>query len=188
MAEEFVPDVQQLRSQKARLIEFVSARALSCGRPTRAACSPIMATCRWKLIVFSVRKWQSCWVAPFKGGLKQHRAWSGCWRMRPCRKLSPPFMKDLPVNTASSERTKSPLLADYFGYFDLFFIYSHDKKETLSKRQAAPDPQDSVSANRICYSGGWCCSQSIHTVHEPESRIYQPSLREGKTADDRGSS
>lgn len=56
------------------------------------------------------------------------------------------FMKDVPVNTASSGRTKSPLSADYFGYFDLFLIYSDDKKETSSKRQAAPDPQDSVSA------------------------------------------
>lgn len=78
------------------------------------------------------------------------------------------FIKDLPVNAASSGRTKSAL--SYIWNIWINF-WCTNKKETPSRRPAALDLQGSGSAQKICNSGGWCCRQS-DSIWARGSSIY----------------
>ncbi len=171
MAEEPAAEIRLLRSQKAKLIDILSADAdfVLQHADSRSLLSP-----------HGYQQVKACRTPGEKAtDLLDHiiqrgpEAAQGLLELLKDQALQDTFpmlrfIKDLQVNAPSSGRTKSAqycqqshyeILLDFCDKCNSFF-YLQGKKETPGKRQTAPDLQETIPSKRICNNGGSHYTQS----------------------------
>lgn len=162
MAEEPGGEIQLLRSQKAKLIEILSADADFVLQH---------ADSRFLLSPSGYQQVKACHIPSDKvrdllDNIIQRgpEAAQGLLELLKDQALQETFpklhfVKDLQVNTLSSGRTKSfqqshfQILLDFCIKYNCF-LYLQGGKETLKKRKSPPDLQETISPKQICNNGG----------------------------------
>lgn len=158
MAEECVPDVQLLRSQKE---SGSLSSALSCKHGN--SCCLLSHHGYQQVEAYRIPSEK---VIDLQDGVIQRGAWSSTGSDQAAEGWGPAgsfrLVRDLPVNTASSGRTKSAQSADDFEYFNFRYIYTTKKRNTRVRDKQLLSPQDSDLQQ------WWVMMQSEHlyTSHE----------------------